>query len=698
LLAISKVPFRRRSYFFILLIFAAIWVSAADAYVVSGTVTNNSGQTGRTYLFVNNSDGYGTSIDTAGAFTINGVPSGTYTITAVMDTRGDGRLFATDPIGVSTSFSITTTDTSGIAVTLTDPPAPAPPTPSWLKVYPGDGSAVLMWEIKASNAPRLPLADHYNLYWSTSASVSPNNTSGGGSRLGIPHPRYAPFFMTGLTNSATLYFVVTAVVNGAEGEPSPVYGPVTIGPPSTAGVTVEGSVLMSGFTPTGPLCIGLFGGETLFQAKCFSSPTTSQPFQFDNVPDGYYRGVFAFVDMNSNGVEDPGDITDELGDGASPVLVQGSPVSGVTVSLGNAGGRAVVRTEYDYPSSYNLFFEGVYNSKMITNMTILSGPNLAESIDVPWDDGWFDTWSFVLPGRPTIGDTYSIRLRYSDGTVDTLSPTITDILDGYSTPISPSGTTSGLAPLMTWTQPTVSPSQLPLTYKIRVKNDSGSTVWDYTVPGNRTYATYNEDGTGTPLISGSQYHWSVQVKDEQGSRGNGPTLFFTPVAPTLSILKQGIGTGDVSSIPSGISCGLSCSAQFPLDQLVMLSATPSAGGSIFSGWSGDADCSDGIVTLSADMSCTATFNLCDSASIAMTGSSGPFASINAAYVAAYPTDTIRIIASNQQEGDLVFGSKDLTLRGGYDCAFTEPPTSFTTITGLLTISSGSLNISGIRIQ
>ena len=136
MLAISKVPFRRRSYFFILLIFAAIWVSAADAYVVSGTVTNNSGQTGRTYLFVNNSDGYGTSIDTAGAFTINGVPSGTYTITAVMDTRGDGRLFATDPIGVSTSFSITTTDTSGIAVTLTDPPAPAPPTPSWLKVIP----------------------------------------------------------------------------------------------------------------------------------------------------------------------------------------------------------------------------------------------------------------------------------------------------------------------------------------------------------------------------------------------------------------------------------------------------------------------------------------------------------------------------------------------------------------------------------
>ncbi|HJW29936.1 MAG TPA: hypothetical protein VJ508_11930, partial [Saprospiraceae bacterium] len=398
---------------------------------------------------------------------------------------------------------------------------------------------------------------------------------------------YGASFLLGLTNGATLYFVVTALVNGTEGTPSPVYGPVTIGTPMTTGVSVEGTVSLSGFTPTGPLCLGIFREENFF-GKCFSTPATVQPFQFDNVPDGYYQ-VFASVDMNNNGVEDPGDISvGGLPGSTLPILVQGAPVSGVTVTLVNTSGDAAVYTQYEYPSSYTLFFEGKNNSKLITNMTVTSGPNLTQPIDVPWDDGYFDTWSYNLPGRPTIGDTYNMRLRYSDGTIETPSSAVTDILDGYSTPVSPSGTIIGLTPLMTWSQPSSPPLQLPFTYTIRVTDSSGTEFWNpERIPSNRTYAIYNEDGTAVPLVSGAQYYWDVRIVDKHGNRGIGPIVSFTPMAPTLNITINGPGTGDVKSSPTGISCGLSCSAQFPQNQAVILSATPATGGSIFSGWGGD---------------------------------------------------------------------------------------------------------------
>ena len=82
----------------------------------------------------------------------------------------------------------------------------------------------------------------------------------------------------------------------------------------------------------------------------------------------------------------------------------------------------------------------------------------------------------------------------------------------------------------------------------------------------------------------------------------------------------------------------------------------------------------------------------------MTDLLGPLGSITDAYLEAASTDTIRIIALNQQE-DLNFSGKSLTLKGGYDCVFSEPPISVTTITGSLTISGSSVvSISGVRIQ
>ncbi len=81
------------------------------------------------------------------------------------------------------------------------------------------------------------------------------------------------------------------------------------------------------------------------------------------------------------------------------------------------------------------------------------------------------------------------------------------------------------------------------------------------------------------------------------------------VIPTyaLSVSLGGTGSGTVSSLPAGISCGSTCTASFTSGTTVTLSATPAAG-STFAGWtgacSGNAACT---VTMSEIKSVTATF-------------------------------------------------------------------------------------------
>ena len=84
-------------------------------------------------------------------------------------------------------------------------------------------------------------------------------------------------------------------------------------------------------------------------------------------------------------------------------------------------------------------------------------------------------------------------------------------------------------------------------------------------------------------------------------------IFAHSWSPTLSIHKAGNGIGQVTSLPAGISCGSLCSAAFDSTTPIALTAL-TTDGSTFTGWSGPADCVDGIVTLGDDfMTCTATF-------------------------------------------------------------------------------------------
>ena len=82
---------------------------------------------------------------------------------------------------------------------------------------------------------------------------------------------------------------------------------------------------------------------------------------------------------------------------------------------------------------------------------------------------------------------------------------------------------------------------------------------------------------------------------------------FEPQQPTITVIKFGLGSGTVTSDPAGIDCGPTCSAPFDPTPDVTLTATPDVG-STFGGWSGDPDCSDGVVTPVGDITCYARFD------------------------------------------------------------------------------------------
>jgi uncharacterized repeat protein (TIGR01451 family) len=87
------------------------------------------------------------------------------------------------------------------------------------------------------------------------------------------------------------------------------------------------------------------------------------------------------------------------------------------------------------------------------------------------------------------------------------------------------------------------------------------------------------------------------------------TFDLAPVTHTLTVAKDGTGTGTVTSDPAGIDCGTTCSAEFAEGSLVTLTATPDADSS-FTGWSGDCTGTGPCqLTMGADHSATATFGL-----------------------------------------------------------------------------------------
>jgi hypothetical protein len=92
---------------------------------------------------------------------------------------------------------------------------------------------------------------------------------------------------------------------------------------------------------------------------------------------------------------------------------------------------------------------------------------------------------------------------------------------------------------------------------------------------------------------------------ESSNNYNSGTILYT-----LTVVKQGTGDGTVTSSPSGINCGSTCSYHFISGYSVTLTAAPNST-SVFNSWSGDATSTNPTVTIMMNSNKTvyATFTI-----------------------------------------------------------------------------------------
>ena len=101
--------------------------------------------------------------------------------------------------------------------------------------------------------------------------------------------------------------------------------------------------------------------------------------------------------------------------------------------------------------------------------------------------------------------------------------------------------------------------------------------------------------------NGKRAYITMQSTDEVVEIGN---------QRTLRISKQGGGIGQVRTSSGEINCGANCIASFDAgSQIVLTTSVTGNDRSYFDRWNGDADCSDGRVSMNSNVFCVAVFKL-----------------------------------------------------------------------------------------
>ena len=546
--------------------------NVALGYTVSGTVSYAGANTGQIYLSLASSKncgpgGLGTSIFTPGAFTIRGVPPGAYSLQAWMDlsAMANGAQNTSDPTG-STPVTVAATDVTGTGVAVTDnTPASAPSAnPVLNAITPTDQGVTISFKAVTSNG--VEAATSYDVQWSTSPAFSSSSGTynfkaiGTGSNVWILNNGIAGIGGGPFTNGQTYYFEGRARNVAGPASGWTVYGGatptgVTVGQ-STSGNQVQGTVTIpGGITPTGPLYVGYYNQSTnAIYGTRIASPGTSNSFTVYVPTDtGNDYIFFEILDQNNDGLIDAGDVTNTNGNSLNATSISG-PLSGQNLALSTANSTAQVTTQYyqmtgqagsHTSSGYSLNFDVREGNKLPVAVTLMSGPNVINPVDIDnYCQGCGSVqFQYHIPINlitPNVGDTYTLKVTYSDSSSDT--ETLTGTLTGWNgttsivgpgdlaTNLVPNDQTS-LKPTFTWTVPSADSTDL---FSFYLFDASGNTVWQ--VPSSNSNSngfssstssiSYGIDPTnadndlpsGSGLTDSTKYSWEIQVQDSNGNQ------------------------------------------------------------------------------------------------------------------------------------------------------------------------------------
>lgn len=544
--------------------------NVALGYTVSGTVSYSGSTTGRIYLNLVNSNcggggGYGTSIATAGSFTIHGVAPGVYSLQAWMDpsTLANEARNESDPIG-SASLTVATANVTGTSVTLADPSLATPTaSPNLKAIAPMDSGVVISYKGgSVADNNEAEIYTSYTVQWSTSSSfTSPSSATfkatGGGTNVWIVNDAISG--ISGSISNGTAYYFRARGSNSAGNGPWAVWGgatptAVTAGPPSGTN-TVSGSVVI-------PNNVTINSGASLYAG--YFDPTTSMVYATrigapNNssggnaftvaVPTGSNYIQFGILDQNNDGLIDAGDVSNVFNNNSSGVSISGN-LTNQKLTLPGVDSAATVQTQFyqsTFPNgggtstvanySLNLRVEQQNKLPVAVQLVSASNPNVLTGVDVGnycqnCGSIQFSIYTNIASDVPVVNDSYTFNVTYSDGTTGTVAAKVTAVLGTANLPtnLAPTtGSSTSLTPTFTWTDPSSPSSYI---YQFYINDSNGNTIWQ--IPGSNvnsngfdsSISTINwgtdptGNGSNTPSVNslnaGTIYYWSIRAQDANG--------------------------------------------------------------------------------------------------------------------------------------------------------------------------------------